>query len=98
MSKWLEAVTNEDILHPLTHDYWKFKPLDNFNNKSSANSESVAEDKSNIKANLSEETETDDEKASDGNDGIVVEDREENSPIESQMIPEVDDVVKSKAK
>ena len=67
-------MTNEDTLHPLTHDYWKLKPLGDFDDKLSANSESVAEEKTNIKANLSQETETDDEKASGGNDGMEFED------------------------
>ena len=85
------------FLHPLTHDYWTLKPLGDFDNKSSANRESVAEDKANIK-NLSKETETDDEKASGGNDGMEVEDGEDIGHIEAQMTPEVDNVVGSETK
>ena len=98
MRKWLEAVTNEDTLHPSTHDYWTLTPLGNFDDESSANSESVTEEKTNIKANLSEETDTDDEKPSGGNDGMVVEDREAISHIKAHVISEVDDVVGSKTK
>ena len=98
MCKWLEAVTNEDTLHPLTHDYWTLKPLDDFNNKSSANSESVAEDKTTIKANLTEETETDDEKSSDKNDGMNIEDGKDNDPNDAQISSEVDNIVGSQAK
>ena len=72
--------------------------MEDFDNDSSANSESVTKDKTNIKANLSEETETDDEKSSDGNDGMEVEDGEDIGYIEAQMTPEVDDVVGSKTK
>ena len=42
--------------------------------------------------------ETYDEKASDGNDGMVVEDEEDIGPIEAHMTSEVDDVVGSKTK
>ena len=98
MCKWLEAVTNEDTLHPLTHDYWTLKHLDNFNNKSSANSELVAEDKTTIKANLSEETETDDEKASDGNDGMYIEDGKDNVSNDAQISSEFDEKVRSQEK
>ena len=49
IQKWLEAVTNEETLHSSTHDYWTLKPLGDFDNKSSAKSELVAEDKPNIK-------------------------------------------------
>ena len=47
---------------------------------------------------MSEETETDDEKASDVNDGMDVEDGDNNGPIKSQMAPEVGDKVGSKTK
>ena len=98
MCKRLEAVTNEDTLHPLTHDYWTLKPLGDFDNESSANSESVAEDKTTIKANLNEETETDDEKSSDGNDGMDFEDGKDNDPNDAQISSKVDDIVRSQEK
>ena len=91
-------MTNEGTLHPSTHDYWTLKPLDNFDNKSSANSESIAEDKTTIKANLSEETETDDEKASDGNDGMDIEGGKDNDFNDAQISSEVDDIVGSQEK
>ena len=96
--KSLAAVKNEDTLRPLTHDYWTLKPLDDFDNKSSAKSESVAEDKTTIKANLSEETETDDEKASNENDGMNIEDGKDNDPNDAQISSKVDDIVGSQEK
>ena len=45
MRKWLEAVTNEDTLHPSTHDYQTLKLLEDFDNKLPANSELVAKEK-----------------------------------------------------
>ena len=98
MIKCLDEVTNDNTFHNSTHDYWTLKLLGDFDNKSSANSELVAEEKSHIKANLSEETETDDEKASGDNDGMEVEDGEENISIKAQRTPEVDDKVGSKTK
>ena len=49
MRKWLEAVTNKDTLHPSTHDYWTLKPLEDSDDKSSANSKLVAEEKQTLK-------------------------------------------------
>ena len=98
MSKWLESGTNEDTVHPLTHDYWTLKPLDDFEDKSSANSKSVAEDKTKIKANLSEQTKTDDEKVSDENDDMNIEDGKDNDPNDVQISSEVDDIVGSQEK
>ena len=51
MRKLLEAVTNEDTLHLSTHDHWTLKTLEDFDDKSSENSELVAEDKINIEEN-----------------------------------------------
>ena len=93
MCKQLNAVTNDETLHPSTHDYWKLKPLDDFDNKSSANSELVAEDKPIIKAILSKETKTDDEKSCDENDGMDIEDRKDNDLNDAQISSEVDDIV-----
>ena len=53
--------------------------------------------KTTIKANLSEETETDDEKASDENDGMDIEDNDDNDTNETQMTSEVDDKSRAKA-
>ena len=72
--------------------------MDNFDDELSANSESVAEDKTTIKENRSEETETDDEKASDCNDGMDIKDGKDNYPNDAQISSEVDDIVGSKTK
>ena len=47
---------------------------------------------------MSEETDTDDEKASDGNDGMDIEDGKDNYPNDAQISSEVDDIVGSQAK